>query len=94
MCVDCSDSYDKFCRQDGSIAEVIGWAARRARWYEQRRKGASRDGISVALTLAEIEHLRDFAHNVDDPDHDAWWAQLDRKLTAALRRARTKADVG
>jgi hypothetical protein len=87
MCADCTVSYDKHAHDDGSIIEVIGWAARRARWYEQRRKSRSSNGF-IRLTLAELEHLRDFAHNVDDPDHDAWWEQLDKKLTVALRSAR------
>jgi hypothetical protein len=84
MCKACSESYDAHAHDDGSIIEVISWAARRARWYEQRRK---RPG-EVELSTREIEHLRDFAHNVDDPDNDAWWARLDKKLTAALRKAR------
>lgn len=95
MCGDCIDSYEAHAQQDGSIAEVIAWAARRARWYAQRRgaqgrKRVLRDGAAVVLTLAELEHLRDFAHNVDDPEHDAWWEQLDKKLTAALSAARAK----
>lgn len=44
--------------------------------------------MAVLLDIAELEHLRDFAHNVDDPDHDGWWERLDKKLTAALRKAR------
>lgn len=88
MCGDCSSSYEANAHEDGSVIEAIGWAARRSRWYQQRRR--PQPGVAVALTLAEIEHLQDFAHNVDDPDHDDWWAQLDKKLTTALRIARAK----
>ncbi len=39
MCSDCSKSYAKQANEDGSVMEAMLWAARRSRWYAQRRKG-------------------------------------------------------
>lgn len=39
MCGDCGKSYERQAREDGSVMEAMLWAARRARWYAQRRTG-------------------------------------------------------
>jgi predicted amidophosphoribosyltransferase len=38
MCRACGDSYDKHAHDDGSVLEAMLWAARRARWYAERRR--------------------------------------------------------
>jgi hypothetical protein len=81
MCADCAASHEKFAMQDGSIMESILWAARRARWYAERRRAKG-----IPLTDWELHHLQDFAHNVDDYDHDKQWAKLDNKLRAEIRK--------
>lgn len=37
MCRPCQRSYDSTAHDDGSVMEAILWAARRARWYAQRK---------------------------------------------------------
>jgi hypothetical protein len=38
MCRPCSDAYEESGNTDGSVMEAMLWAARRSRWYQQRRK--------------------------------------------------------
>jgi len=42
MCRDCEKSYDRSAFDDGSVMAAILWAARRSRWYAERRRGARR----------------------------------------------------
>lgn len=38
MCADCGTAYEKDAHVDGSVMEAMLWAARRSRWYAQRRR--------------------------------------------------------
>lgn len=51
-CRACRSSYDRAAHQDGSCMEAILWAARRARWYAERR--AARN----ARTSVDRERVR------------------------------------
>lgn len=42
MCRACQRSYDKDACNDGCVLEAIVWAARRARWYVERRASVKR----------------------------------------------------
>ncbi len=37
MCRACDDVYERDAHQDGSVLEAMLWAARRSRWYAERR---------------------------------------------------------
>lgn len=41
MCTECVSAYERQAHDDGAIMEVIVWAAKRARWYAQRRTATS-----------------------------------------------------
>ena len=43
LCRKCADSYDRFRRDsDGTVADLILWAATRARQFERRRHAPAR----------------------------------------------------
>jgi hypothetical protein len=42
MCRACSRSYEANAHDDGCVLEAILWAARRARWYAERRIARAR----------------------------------------------------
>lgn len=39
MCRVCQRSYDNNAHDDGCVMEAILWAARRSRWYAERKSG-------------------------------------------------------
>ena len=42
ICGECRDVYERDAHQDGSMLEAMLWAARRSRWYAERRRRRSR----------------------------------------------------
>lgn len=55
-CTRCQSSYDRTAHDDGSLMEAIHWAARRARWYAERRAAKNaraavgRDRVKASIT--------------------------------------------
>lgn len=67
-CTACAKSYEKNAHNDGSVMEAIHWAARRARWYAERRAARNaraavgRDRIKESITPEPRES-----------NGDQWW---------------------
>lgn len=88
-CISCSANYDRTAHEDGSVMEAILWAARRARWYAERRAARNaREAVAREARLlrntTQSEHIRLLLRLVDSTlenlDND--------RLGRALERAR------
>jgi hypothetical protein len=53
MCRDCDVSYERQAQEDGSGMEAMLWAARRARWYAQRRAGRRQVRVRLAARRSD-----------------------------------------
>lgn len=42
MCLSCHRAYNRQAHDDGSVMFALVWAARRARWYAERKAGRLR----------------------------------------------------
>ena len=67
MCRACEHDYNKNAHNDGSVMEALVWAAKRARWYAERRRPKS---YTRTQMLAAFESGVRIGGDSSPRDHD------------------------